>query len=168
MRDEKGRFIKGTKPTNSFSKGHIPWNKGLKLPGFGFQPGHEAIGGFETRFKKGEDHINYGKHLSDEIKQKQSIAHLRGNNPNWNGGRKKMRGYVYILKPDHPFNNVGYVLEHRLVMEEHIGRYLEPAEVVHHINQIKNDNRIENLMLFANDGLHKAHHHQLKMLSKVS
>jgi hypothetical protein len=137
-------------------------NRRLKMT---FQKGHKAIGGFKTRFKKGKDHINYGKHLSDEIKQKQSRAHLRENNPNWNGGRKTMRGYVYILKPEHPFNNAGYVLEHRLVMEKALNRYLKPEEVVHHINEIRDDNRLENLMLFENDGKHKAYHHQLRRLA---
>jgi hypothetical protein len=165
MRDKKGRFTKGSKPTNAFPKGNIPWNKGLKLPGFGFQKGHEAIGGFETRFKKGD---NLGGHHLEETKQKISNAVSGKNNGNWNGGRKKMRGYIYILKPEHPFNNNGYVLEHRLVMEKHIGRYLKPEEVVHHENEIRDDNRIENLRLFENDGRHKAYHHEKKRLLKVS
>lgn len=57
------------------------------------------------------------------------------------------RGYVRLYMPDHPHNNQGYVLEHRYIVETHIGRLLEATEVVHHINEIKTDNRIGNLYL---------------------
>lgn len=61
------------------------------------------------------------------------------------------RGYVLVLAPDHPnaTRNGRYVFEHRMVMEEHLGRFLEPFENVHHKNGVKNDNRIENLELWC-------------------
>ena len=71
---------------------------------------------------------------------------------NWGRGKTNCRGYVMVHAPDHPVcqgNTRKYVLEHRLVMENHLGRYLESHESVHHINGVKNDNRIENLEMWT-------------------
>jgi hypothetical protein len=80
---------------------------------------------------------------------------------NWKGGKKKTaKGYVMILNKKHPRanNNGGYVFEHILIMEKHIGRHLKENEVVHHINGIKDDNRIENLELMDFGEHTKLHH----------
>jgi hypothetical protein len=70
------------------------------------------------------------------------------NAPIWKGGRwTDGQGYVHALSPTHPYSNQGYVLEHRLVMERMIGRYLKPYETVHHKNGNRQDNRPENLEL---------------------
>jgi DNA-binding XRE family transcriptional regulator len=68
----------------------------------------------------------------------------------WKGGRtKNKRGYVMVRVPDHPAAVGGYVLEHRLVMEQQIGRQLLPTERVHHKNGLTDDNRADNLELWT-------------------
>jgi len=69
----------------------------------------------------------------------------------WNKGNRAERyidnnGYVKVFCPTHPSAQIrGYVLEHRLVLEKKLGRLLDSSEIVHHINEIRTDNRPENL-----------------------
>jgi len=90
---------------------------------------------------------------------------------NWKGGRKvRQDGYVLIVAPDdhpHPADSfrasgLKYILEHRYVMEQHIGRYLSPAEVVHHIDGNPRNNNIENLRLYASQAEHIRQEHGRK------
>lgn len=73
---------------------------------------------------------------------------------NWKGGRRATSGgYIGIwLDKDSPFapmrNHHCQVLEHRLVMAQYLGRCLQPWEIVHHKNGIRDDNHFENLELF--------------------
>lgn len=91
-----------------------------------------------------------GKKISDA--QRKMISER--NSCNYNGlngyGHTKdhCRGYVLAYVPKHPRAHIdGYVMLHTVLMERQIGRYLESDEVVHHINHIRADNRIENLKL---------------------
>jgi len=67
----------------------------------------------------------------------------------WRGGRiRATGGYINIFQPNHPHaSGNGYILEHRLVMEKKLGRYLTKDEMIHHLNGIKTDNREENLLV---------------------
>lgn len=96
-----------------------------------------------------------GKKLSEETKRKISESHLK----NTGGVVKDKSGYILISAREHPFsNNSGYVREHRLVMEKHLGRYLLPEEQVHHNDGNPENNAIENLRLFASNSEHMAFH----------
>lgn len=70
-------------------------------------------------------------------------------NSSWKGGREiTSAGYVRLW-----ISRTERVLEHRKVMEDHLGRKLNRNEVVHHINGNNADNRLSNLELttFAED-----------------
>lgn len=86
---------------------------------------------------------------------------------NFRNGTQEENGYIAVLAPDHPHaQSKGYVYQHRLVMEKHIGRYLTPEEVVHHIDFDRKNNSIDNLMLFENDVEHHRHHAKLRKQAK--
>ena len=78
--------------------------------------------------------------------------------PDWKGGRVLVGGYWYRWSNTHPFRTMrNYVLEHRLVVEAELGRYLTRDEVVHHINGDRQDNRPENLAIFGSNADHLRH-----------
>ena len=155
-------------------KNHTPWNKGIKRPTFSKEWRENMSKASKGKKKKPftKEHkrniglSRKGKQHSEETRQQmRDHSYYKGkfqnNHPGWRGGKSAHSdGYIYVSCPGHPHAlKLGhYVLEHRLVMEKHICRYLDPKEVVHHINGIRNDNRIENLMLFANGTLHHAFH----------
>lgn len=110
-------------------------------------------------FPKGHK-INNGRKASLATRKLMSSQRQRHKHPMWNGGIKHTSGYICIYSPDHPnCTKQGYVLEHRIVMEKHIGRYLKRSEQIHHKNEVKDDNRICNLVLCKNLSEHKKLHY---------
>ena len=131
-----------------FEKGYVPWNKGRR-----------------------------GDKLTETTRQKMSKAKIGNTNMtgktrescnNWKGGFKKDKdGYILFLVPEgYRFPSMkdgkGYIRLSRLIMAEFLNRPLTEEEVVHHKNEIKDDNRIENLELMGSNSEHITCHHRLR------
>jgi len=111
---------------------------------------------------------NKGKKASRKAIENQSKAQLKMNEErrkkgisHWNqkNGVRKSNGYIEILSPFHPYKNKSnHVKRSRLIIEAHLKRFLKSCEVVHHINEIKDDDRIENLYLFPTRQDHDRYH----------
>ena len=72
-------------------------------------------------------------------------------------------GYILEYCPLHPACNArGMVLQHRLIFECYLHRFLSGQEVVHHNSDDKTDNHLGNLALFENQTAHMRHHQRLK------
>jgi hypothetical protein len=108
--------------------------------------------------------IEHRKKISEALKGRpKSQEHRRKlseSKHNKNGGRLVNKyGYVRIWSPNHPnHDSKGYVVEHRLIMEKYLGRYLTKDEDVHHKNKNKSDNRIQNLQLLSSRSQHLITH----------
>jgi len=109
--------------------------------------------------------------ISDALKGKNNAQFGKTGeaNSNWKGGTYRSLGYVMQYCPNHPHaNRWGYALQHRLIMEQYLGRYLDPKEIVHHKNGDITDNRIENLQLFSNQAEHTRYHRKLQVAQSAA
>lgn len=120
-------------------------------------------------------------YCSKECHRKAKMEYMKGNgnhqyglkgekNASWKSNKKITNyGYIKIRKLDHPFKDCdGFVFEHRLIAEKYLltdensvevngVKYLDPKLEVHHINENKTDNRVENLIILTKSEHLKIH-----------
>lgn len=106
--------------------------------------------------------LNKGKRINFTITPELREKLNKGIKEKWEGHKTNHGGGYVVIR--HPETNK-QVLEHRYVMEKHLKRKLKPTEDVHHINEDKTDNRIENLHLFKSRADH-SYYHKMKSLGR--
>ena len=93
-----------------------------------------------------------------------NLRHRRGpEHPLFTGRTISVRGYVRVRCDGHPrADRNGFVLEHILVVEQVLGRYLEACHPIHHVNENRQDNRPSNLVVCQDNAYHRLLHVRLK------
>ena len=128
---------------------------------------------FSEEHKKKLSEAQIGKILSEKTRKKLSEAKIGEKHPRWKGKRLVSKeGYIHIFCKNHPYANVSRrVKEERLIMEEHLDRYLRSEEIIHHKNGDKQDNHLENLQIVSSSEHSRLHtigkHHSEQTRQKM-
>lgn len=130
-------------------KTKIPWNKGLKNP-YSAETLKKMSRAGKPAWNKGTKGLmkpNSGSFKKNHTIHKKEIR------------IKSFQGYILIHNPNHPFcGKLKRVSEHRLVVEKYLGRFLNPFESVHHIDENKINNIPSNLIAFTSESAHQRFH----------
>jgi len=138
-------------------------NYGKPARNRGIKPSQETI----EKIKKSLIGNKYRLGIPHSEETKKKIGRPGSTNPNWKGGIRMIDGRTYIFSPEHPYaDKNGCVLRSRLVVESHIHRFLGAKEKVHHINQDKLDDRVENLWV-CTQSEHVALHNKQRKIKKL-
>jgi len=116
-----------------------------------------------------EHRVVMERKLGRQLDRRELVIHLNGilsdNSPeNLNIFKRMTRRtikqvYIQVYAPGNPDSDShGWIMEHRLVMAKHIGRPLKKTEIVHHRDENKTNNHIDNLQI-VNLSEHAKHHH---------
>lgn len=148
MRNSKGQFVKGHSVT---FVGNPIYKECL-------------VCGKEFRTYKCKLLVGKGKYCSKECSLKEtnkklslagvlnrfSLGQETWNKIGFTFSKNRNNKYKLIYQPEHPNSDKkGYVREHRLVIENNIGRYLLDNEVVHHIDGNTLNNDLSNLQILS-------------------
>ena len=148
----------GAHDARGLCAGHYKqWQKGRPLTEIGLRPELKCI--FEGCLGLVRAKGACGGHYQ-QMRAGQALRPLRGPRAKtpklaegeWGGWCRNAGGYIVrtrrVLDKNGRKKNIGQ-LQHRVVMEEHLGRPLLPHETVHHLNGVRDDNRIGNLELWS-------------------
>lgn len=138
IRKRKMGEVKG-----GFKKGNVPWNKGLTREDSDII---EKLAQKKERWWKENDTTETRRKIGESGKGR--VRKKGEESSSWKGGRyfNTRDGYIMVY-----VGNGKHRPEHRLVMEEYLGRKLTLNEEVHHINGKKDDNRLENLKVVVKE-----------------
>lgn len=149
-----------------------------------FIKGHNFSSDFNPRYQEDLEFVRKSASwevLTDEEKERR-LSNLKTfgtgeDHPGWKGGRiYDESGYVHLRLPEHPLAKDGYVLEHRLVMEQFLAAtypnspylqningtlYLRAEVIVHHEDEVKDNNCLKNLFPFPDAAAHAFWHKSL-------